>query len=154
PFGSRSNGRAVRKFIRSCASFHSSSLPIVAEHSGTVGLALLAFGAVGGIESGITIGEHFDINRLVIKRSGGKAYMPDARVYVPELQSFIARKQARKFFENRTARAYFGCKEPRCCRDGADDMIAKPKRHFLRRRLGEVSRLSEVPETLRASRYM
>jgi hypothetical protein len=154
PFGSRSTGRAVRNYIRACSTLHPLALPIVAEKTGTTGLALLAFGAVTGIESGITLGEHFDANALLNPRVNGKPFAHEARVYIRELQTFLLRDRARKFFSNRTARAYFGCKDDRCCRDGADDMLAEPKRHFMRQRLVEIARLSEIPETLRSSRYM
>lgn len=153
PFGTRSGGNVVRKYIRACADLHPSALPLVAEKSGTTGLALLAFGAVGGIESGVTIGEHFDANSLITPREGGKAFAPQARIYVAALQTFLSRTQAHTFFENRTIRTYFACKDS-CCPRGSDDMQADPKGHFLRRRTDEISRLSTLPETLRAGRYM
>jgi hypothetical protein len=153
PFGTRSGGTVVRNYIRACADLHASALPLIAEKSGTTGLALLAFGAVGGIESGITIGEHFDANSLISRRDGGKPFTPQARVYVAALQTFLSKKQSRAFFENRTIRSYFACKE-RCCPRGSDDMLLNPKRHFLRRRTAEISRLSALPESVRASRYM
>jgi hypothetical protein len=109
---------------------------------------------VGGIESGITVGEHFDANNLLSSRKGGKAFSPLARVYLHELQAFLSMKQAGPLFENRTARAYLACKEDRCCPRGSDDTLRDPKRHFLRRRTAEVARLSALPETLRAARYM
>lgn len=153
PFGARSSGNVVRKYIRACADLHSSALPLVAEKSGTTGLALLAFGAVGGIESGVTIGEHFDANSLISRREGGKPFTPLARIYIAALQTFLSKKQARAFFDNRTIRSYFACKE-RCCPRGSDDMLLHPKRHFLRRRTSEIARLSALPESLRAARYM
>ena len=154
PFGTRSSGNAVRKYIRACADLHSTALPLVAEKSGTTGLALLAFGAVGAIESGVTIGEHFDANGLLSLREGGKPFTPQARVYIPELQIFLSKKQAGTFFENRTIRSYYACKQDDCCPRGSDDTLDNPKRHFLRRRTGEIKRLSALPESLRASRYM
>jgi len=154
PFGTRSGGNVVRKFIRACADLHSSALPLVAEKTGTIGLALLGFGAVGAIESGVTVGEHFDASTLISPRQGGKAFAPEARVYIPELQTFLTKKQARPFFENRSVRTFFACKEDGCCPRGSDDMLVNAKEHFLRRRCGEIRRLSALPETLRASRYM
>jgi hypothetical protein len=41
PFGTRSGGNVVRKYIRACADLHPSALPLVAEKSGTTGLACL-----------------------------------------------------------------------------------------------------------------
>jgi hypothetical protein len=154
PFGTRSGAQVVRKYIRACADLHPSAIPLVAEKSGTTGLALLAFGAVGGIESGVTIGEHFDANALISSRAGGKPFTPQARVYLPDLQAFLSKAQATAFLENRATRSYFACRDDRCCPNGSADTLQHPKRHFVRRRTGEITRLSALPETLRATRYM
>lgn len=154
PFGSRSGPQALRRYLAACTGFHSLGKPVVAEKTGTIGLALLAFGAVGGIESGLTLGEQFDASSLFKHRDGGAPFSPPPRVYVTELRSFLSRKDATKLFANRSARALFGCNDDSCCPRGSDDTLKNPKPHFLRQRLSEVSRLSGLPESLRASRYM
>ena len=64
PFGTTTSGPlALRRYIHTCQNLHQLSVPLVAEHTGTVGVPLLAFGAVGGIESGVTLGERFSLDR-------------------------------------------------------------------------------------------
>ncbi len=63
PFGTATSGPlALRRYLELCRELHGLKVPLVAERSGAVGVALLAFGAVGGIESGVTIGERVDLD--------------------------------------------------------------------------------------------
>jgi hypothetical protein len=48
----------------------------------------------------------------------------------------------------------FGCQQDGCCRRGAADMIADPRRHYLLSRGRELTSLSNMPESLRAGRYL
>lgn len=59
--GSDSSPTAITRYGDAAADFHSLGIPIVADHAGgLMGLALLAFGAVGGLSHGVTLGERFD----------------------------------------------------------------------------------------------
>ena len=154
PFGATSAGPvALRRYIAACRDLHQLNLPLVAEHSGTVGVPLLAFGAVGGVESGVTFGERFNLDRY-LKHSDGKGFLPPPRVYLGELGAFLSRDQAASFFAHRGMRAAHGCQDQRCCRRGWQDMIADPRRHFLVQRGAEVTKLTRTPEQLRAGVYM
>jgi hypothetical protein len=153
PFGSNSGPSALRGYIEACRDLHDLGLPLVAERSGTVGLALMAFGAVGGIENGVTIGEKFDASRLIHPPQGGKSFSPPARVYVPDLGLFLTRTQAKDLFQTPRMKM-FACRDTDCCRNGAQDMIREPRRHFVIQRMGEVGRLSQVAEAARANVYL
>lgn len=155
PFGTNDSGPLkLQSYIKACWSLQRLNVPLVASYTGTVGLPLLAFGAVGGIESGITLGERFDMTRWTKSRKPGRGFLPGPRVYIPELGVFLTRKQATQFFQNRQMMAKFGCRGHKCCRRGTADMIADPKHHFLVRRQAEVSRLSRVPLVLRPQHYL
>lgn len=156
PFGTTNSGpRALRGYIDTGRDMHSLGFPLVAERVGGVGLALMAFGAVGGIEGGITLGERFDIQALKRPpREGDGNFSPQARVYIAELGTFLTRKQAQKFFEIRGMKSRFGCRDTECCRRGVTDMTRDPRSHFLRTRQSEVSRMSRLPEDLRAGTYL
>jgi hypothetical protein len=154
PFGSTSGPTAVRRYIEACRDLHRLGLPLVAERTGTIGIALAAFGAVGGIESGITFGEKYDVSPLLREPKGGDAFLPQPRVYLPEIGAFLPREVARAFFENRQMRSAFGCRDGGCCRRGFVDTLADPKRHFMIQRLREVSALSRAPESLRTQLYL
>ena len=70
PFGTTASGpTALRGYLEACQEFHELGLPLVAEKTGTIGIALLAFGAVGGIELGAFLErdsarEFFEIRRM------------------------------------------------------------------------------------------
>jgi hypothetical protein len=154
PFGSNSGQVAMRRYIDACKDFHQLGIPLVAEHSGAAGVALLAFGAVGGIESGITYGEHYNISALFRAPRDGAPFSPQARVYLPDLGAFLSRKQAEAFFETRQMKGSFGCRDTSCCRRGTVDTLRDPRPHFVRQRLREVARVSRAPETLRSQVYL
>lgn len=76
---------------------HVLGVPLVAEHSGTVGVALLAFGAVGGIESGITIAEGVNLDGyLKLPKPDVKPFAPAPRVYLHEIGAFLDPKRPRR----------------------------------------------------------
>jgi hypothetical protein len=154
PFGSHSGHLTLHRYIDACRDLHTLSLPLVAERTGNIGLALLAFGAVGGIESGVSSGERFDFSRLTRKRSSDGGFAPHQRVYFASLGVFLTRERADAFFQNRTLRANFACANTTCCRRGAPDMIADPRRHFVSTRMQEVAMIGGVPPDVRASVYL
>lgn len=155
PFGTTSSGPlALHRYIEGCRDFHALGLPLVGEHTGTVGVALLAFGAVGGIESGITYGERYDVNPLVKPPANNDPFSPSPRVYVERLGTFLSREQAKELFANRQMKSLFACKVAGCCPRGASDMSADPRRHFVLRRTAEVATYSRPPEPVRAGMYL
>jgi hypothetical protein len=154
PFGSASGPLALRRYIEACRDFHRLGIPVVGERTGTIGVALLAFGAVGGIEGGLTFGERFDVRPLFRAPSSGNPFLPPPRVYVPEIGAFLTRNQAQSFFDNRQMKIAFGCRDTSCCRRGTSDTLRDPRRHFMMQRVAEVGGLSKAPETLRAQLYL
>lgn len=153
PFGSSSGPLALRRYIEACRDLHALGIPIVGDRTGTVGVAMAAFGAIGGVEGGLTIGERFDVSSLTRPRTGDP-FAPAPRVYIPEIGAFLTRKQARLLFEQHGMKTAFGCRREGCCRRGARDMVADPRPHFLVCRGAELSSLSNMPEPLRAGRYL
>jgi hypothetical protein len=154
PFGSSSGPLALRRYIEACRDFHRLGLPLVAERTGTIGVALLAFGAVGGIEGGLTFGERFDARPLFRPPTSNNPFLPPPRVYVAEIGAFMSRSQAEAFFENRQMKIALGCRDTACCRRGTSDTLREPRRHFMIRRVSEVRSISNAPETLRAQVYL
>jgi hypothetical protein len=103
PFGTPTAGPlALRRYLETCRALHGLGLPLVAEHSGTVGVALLAFGAVGGIESGITLGEHVDLTTMLrAPKPDAKPFTPAPRVYLHAIGAFVDVDAAAGLFEAR-----------------------------------------------------
>ncbi len=154
PFGSSSSGPSLAGYIAAAWDLTALQRPIIAERSGTIGLALLAFGAAGGIECGITMGEQFNVRPLLKRNRSGAGFVPSPRVYLPELGAYLSRSKARSFFETRQMKSRFACTDESCCRHGYEDMIRDPRRHFIVQRCAEVRRLSAVPEPMRAASYL
>lgn len=154
PFGSESGDTTLRRYVQACQNLHGLGVPLVSEKTGVLGLALLAFGAVSGIESGISSGEKFDFGRLKHLRMPNGKFGKTPRVYLPDLGGFLTRKEANEFFEHRGLRQ-FACRDSQCCQRGVESMTGtNSRRHFAFQRMDEVAKLSRVTPSLRPNEYL
>lgn len=154
-FGSSSSATAARMYIQAAADFHSLGVPVVGDHvGGMIGLALLAFGALGGISHGITFGERFETAPWRRPRNEN-GFGIGRRVYIPALDVMLKPRDAKALLESSTkARSMFGCADPKCCPRGVKDMLENPARHFVYQRMKEIAGLSQIPESLRPQRFL
>jgi hypothetical protein len=154
--GSDSSPTAITRYGDAAADFHALGVPIVADHSGgLMGLSLLAFGAVGGLSHGVTLGERFNTASWH-KIPEGSPFGAKTRVYLPTLDIMLPRVDAERFFEagGGRARSAFGCRDTNCCRRGPEDMTQAPARHFLYQRTQQVAGLGQIPESIRPSQFL
>lgn len=155
PFGTMKSGSlTLKRYLAACRDLHQLGLPLVGEHTGGVGVALMAFGALGGVESGVTVHEGTNLAswlRPPTKRGGGNA---EARIYLHELGAFLDRKRAMALLNRPGMKAAHACLDPACCRRGWKDTQSHYREHFVTRRSREVTALSNIPEPLRAGAYM
>jgi hypothetical protein len=155
PFGTAKSGPlALKRYLAACRDFHQAGRPLVGEHTGTVGVGLMAFGGLGGVESGITVNDHTDLStwlREREKRSGGGG---EARVYMHRLGAFLDRSKAIALLNRPGMKAAHACLDSACCARGWKDMQVRYREHFVTQRASEVRALSRVPETLRAGHYL
>lgn len=154
--GSDSSSTAITRYGDAAADFHSLGMPIVADHvGGLMGLSLLAFGTVGGLAHGVTLGERFNVGNWH-RLPTGKAFSPQMRVYLPMLDLMLPRGDAERFFEagGGRARSAFGCRDTNCCHRGIDDMTQAPARHFLYQRTQQVAGLGQIPESIRPTEFL
>lgn len=156
PFGTTKSGPlALRRYLDLCRELHALGIPLVAEHSGSVGVALLAFGAVGGIESGVTFTDTVNLDSaLRSPKPDSKGFAPKPRVYLHQLGAFLEPQAAETLFAKRGMKSLHGCHDVSCCPRGWADMVADPRGHFLRQRAQEVAQLSAMPASLRPGFYM
>lgn len=146
---------ALRRYVEGARDLQRLGLPLIGEHTGTAGVALLAFGAVGGIESGVTFGERFDVNPLFkAPNPNDKPFAPAPRVYLPALGTFVSREQAKVLLAKPGMRTMLGCRDTSCCTRGPADTDRDPRRHFLLQRQREVTEISQRPEPVRPSLYL
>ena len=155
PFGTATAGPlALRRYLETCRALHGLRLPLVAEHSGTVGVALLAFGAVGGI-SRDKLGEHVDLTTMLrAPKPDAKPFTPAPRVYLHAIGAFVDVDAAAGLFEARGMKTLHGCRNTQCCPRGLARHALEPRRHFIGHRAREVAHLSGVPESLRPGQYL
>jgi hypothetical protein len=155
PFGSTSCGPvSLRTYITACRALQTLGLPLVAERTGTIGVALMAFAAVSGIECGVTLGERFDVSGLIAPRPDGSAFDPQAMVYIEQLGIFMRPAKAKAFYDVSLMRSRFGCKDFSCCPKGPTSTLGDPRRHGVIRRIVEVEALAAVPQELRPDQYL
>jgi hypothetical protein len=155
PFGSNSSGPvALRRYLTICEDLQRLQVPLVAERAGTVGVALLAFGAVGGMECGVTLGERFDAGRLTRASKGGDPFAHPPMVYLQAIGQYAEKRVARDLLRVRAMKAALGCRDGSCCRNGPEDMLRDPRRHGVIQRIHEVNALASVPPHDRASQYV
>lgn len=153
PFGTTSAGPlSLTRYVDFARSLHSIGVPLVGERTGTVGLALLGFNAVGGIESSVTFGDRYDHGALK-KPSTGSGFVPPPRVYLQEVGAMVDRSVAAGLYERRGIKGRHQCGIG-CCPRGIVDTLDDPRRHFLVNRASETSRLSAVPEGARPEHYL
>lgn len=156
PFGTTNSGPlTLRRYLRICRRLHALGIPLVAEHSGSVGVALLAFGAVGGIESGVTFTDTVNLDGLLHEpRPGARGFLPQPRVYLHQIGAFIEPHAAQEFFAKRGTKTVHACQDASCCPRASVDMLADPRGHYLRQRAREITQLTAMPESLRPGHYM
>lgn len=156
PFGTSSAGPlALRRYIEMCRELHDLRIPLVAERSGTIGVALAALGAVGGVESGITFSETVNLDSTFrYQDPTARAFSQQPRIYLQNIGAFLDRERAERFFEARGAKSAFACMDEWCCPRGWRDMMLRPREHFLGQRARDLEVLSKVPESLRPGVYM
>ena len=146
----------VRNVVSGAADFHALEIPLVGDMMGGLrGLSALGFGAYGGICHGVTQKERFDAGSWT-RPSGseGPGFAWPPRIYVPRLDMHLKREEAKAFFAAHGAKSRFGCREPACCTKGWKDMLDNPVRHALVQRSGEIQRLTDAPQHLRAQRFL
>lgn len=156
PFGTSASGpRSLRRYIDVCSDLATLGVPIVAERTGTVGLALLSFNLVGGIECGVTVGEAFDATRLLRRDPESTTpFSNPGMVYLPALDTFVTRRDARTLLGRRATKAAVGCRDGDCCRRGPDDMLRDARRHGVTQRVREVVDIGKTPPHRRPERYL
>jgi hypothetical protein len=152
PFGNNSGHVSLFRYIQSCRELVSLDLPIVAERTGTIGLALVAFGAVSGLESGVTFGDKFDIGVLRRARTESSGFVAP-RVYLAELGVFVPKAAARQMLKEPRLRGLLVCRTSSCCAR-AEDMISQSRRHFAFSRIAEIAELNRPPAQQRPLEYL
>lgn len=155
-FGADASGEKAVSYVELARLLATLNVPVIADHAaGLPGLALLAFGAVGGLAHGVMAHEGFSASSWrrpkVEGQSGGLA----PRVFVPALDMLLPKAKAEVLLGHSiAAKGHYGCQDPRCCPKGMRDTFQHPARHYLRQRAREVELVSAIPPSLRVSEFL
>ncbi len=158
-FGGEVTAAALRKYIGAARDFHQLGKPVVADCVGGLsGLAILAFGATGGIAHGLAEKERFDTSGWhkpppppdPDKKRGGNAYS----VLLSGIDRLLKPDQAKLLINAPGARRLLSCSNRNCCPNGFEDTMRDPKGHYLRQRALQCEALSSVQEQRRTQDYL
>lgn len=151
-FGADASPAGIQRYISAAAQYHSLERPIIADGvGGIVALALLAFGAVGGICHGVAEKERFDASGWNDERPGRGS---ERKVLIEGLDRLLSASQATALMESPSGRRHFACADPSCCARGFDDTLRDAKAHYLHQRQKQVTELSAVPPGRRAIYFL
>lgn len=155
-FGSDATGDKTTSYIDAARDFHQLGIPIVADFVGGVSsVGLLAFGAVGGIAQGITLFEGYKISHWKKPRREGRGGMPSTRIHLSGLDMHLPLAEADAFLRSSTrTRAAFGCTDTHCCPGGVSDMLNNPMKHLVHQRSNLIEKVAQMPESLRADKFV
>lgn len=155
PFGTPTSGPlTLKRYLAACRDLHEIERPLVGEHTGAVGVGLMAFGALGGVESGITNVDHTDLAGWIRVPRASRGGGGEARAYLHQIAAFLVRSKARAMLEKPGMKAAHGCLDTACCPRGWRDLLDNYREHFVHRRAAEVAAISIAPEDLRSGHYM
>jgi hypothetical protein len=152
-FGATATGAGARHFIEAVRWLHKINRPLVADLvGGFAGLAVLAFGAAGGISHGIGQKESFRVNVWKRPPNGGGSFVE--RIYVAELDRHFKEDELNAIFGAKGGRSRFGCNDTNCCPQGVEDMVENAHAHFISQRSRQIDDLSKVPEARRGDHFL
>lgn len=154
PFGYESGPHVIRSFIEACWDLSELETRLMVSRSGLVGLSAFALGAVDAIESGITVGDLFDVASVRSQGAPSSGFAPPQRVYLESLGMTVALDVASKLMSSPRGRLHFACRDPKCCRNGQADMLSDTKRHSALARYRQYAALARVPSRMRAEHFL
>jgi hypothetical protein len=156
PFGSGAGPLVMRSFIEACWDLQQIGVPLMIERSGIAGISAYALGAVDVIESGITMGDSFDVGALQrpLQKSNRPSFSPPQRVFVEAFAATVERELAAKLMSSPRGKLHFACKDRACCPNGYQDMLEDPERHSALARQRQYAELSRVPPTMRTEYFI
>jgi hypothetical protein len=158
-FGADATPAGVRKYISATRDFHGLGKPVIADCVGGLSaMAILAFGAAGGIAHGLAAKERFSAIGWhkparppdPDKKRGSNAYS----VLLPGIDRLLKPEQVQALIDASGGRRLLSCNDRRCCPNGFDDTMRDPKGHYLRQRAWQCEAVSKVPESRRTQDFL
>ena len=152
-FQNDKSAAAVRNYIEGARTLLSADRPLIADHvGGFSGLAILAFGAAGGIAHGIGVREGFKVANW--RRRPGQGFGAGARTYVAGADLYLSKSVIEPLLDDPVVRSKVGCTNKHCCPRGVEDMFTNSKIHLINSRYDQLAAISSSLESRRAGDFI
>ncbi len=146
-YGMDGSPAGTKRFIEAAWALSKFNKPLIADQvGGLVGLALAAFGAVGGICQGVAEKENFQVSGW--NRAPGPGGSSEKRIYLPQLDMFLYKSKAEIFMAGRNAKSLVTCNDRTCCQK-PEDMFDQSQAHALTQSARAIEHLNNQPELKR-----
>ncbi len=154
-FGADATGLGVRRYIEATQKITPFGHPIIIDGvAGLAALAVIAFGAAGGVAHGVGDMERFDASDWNTPPKEKDSFGLPTRVLVPALDRQLTRKQFDAIMAAPGGRKAILCSDVDCCPRGLTDMWQDPKAHYLYQRRRPLENLSSIPNLRRAQHFI
>lgn len=151
-FHNDKSAAAVRNYIEGAQPLLRANRTLVADHiTGVSGLAIVAFGAAGGLVHGIGTKESFRSSDWFKPPA---AFGIKARVFIPDADLYIQKETLEPLLKDPALRTKFGCTRKYCCPRGVHDMMTNPKVHLMNSRFDQLAEIQASPESRRAPDFV
>jgi hypothetical protein len=154
PFGANAGPNVMRRLIDGLSELRQSELPLLVERAGFAGTMLFAMGVVDAVESGIAIGDAFDIGDRLRPAGMNGSGPTKRRIYLEALGHTVDVTAAIALMSTGQGKTRFACQDRKCCPDGAKDMLRDPRRHSLLARQRQLADLAAIPASQRAEFFV
>lgn len=146
-YGMDGSPAGTKHFIEAAWELSKFKKPLIADQvGGLIGLALAAFGAVGGICHGVAEMENFRTSGWNRPPGGGGS--SEKRIYLPQLDIYLYKSKAEIFMAGRNARSLVTCNDRKCCQK-PEDMFNQSQAHALTQSARVIEQFNDQPELRR-----
>jgi hypothetical protein len=153
-FGANAGPNVMRRLIDGLSELQQCELPLLVERGGFSGTILFAMGVVDTVESGIAIGDSFDLGDRLRPVAMSGSGPTKRRVYLEALGRTVDVSAAQALMGTALGKTRFACTSRNCCVDGTKDMLRDPRRHSVLARQRQLAELAAVPATQRAEYFV
>lgn len=153
-FGHDATAAGTRHYIEGIRSLNNLGLPVVADYAGGLtSIAILAFGAAGGVAHGIGERTRFTTSgweKPPSKKHGGSTQ----RIVIPGLDKTLTAKEIECLRTARSGTRLLACSDRSCCKRGLADTLRQPRKHAARQTFDALSELHDVVNDRRVEHFV
>ena len=152
-FSNDKSAAAVRNYIEGTQLLLRANRTLVADHiTGVTGLALIAFGAAGGLAHGVGAKESFRLANWYKPSAGG--FGAGTRIFVSDTDLYFGKASLEPLLNDPVIRTKLGCRNKHCCPRGVHDMMSNHKAHLINSRFDQLAQIQGIPDSRKAQEFV